>query len=209
MTPLKAIPLAIAGKAVSICLRMVEAPVSLLARAYRLGAANRSLTIPLPVTTQFDGAIRIHGTGDMQVGDHCRLGLGAYFETSGPGRIRMGGRVRINTGCHLVAHAELAIGDDVLIGEYVSIRDADHGTAVDQPMNRQAHRTAAIRIGSNVWIGRGSCVLKGVTIGDGAIIAANSVVTRDIGAMEIHAGVPARLLRRRDVQAGVVADDRG
>ncbi len=185
------------SRSIEIGLYVLGFPLSVLARAYWLGSANRQTICRLPLSTQFDGGIRISGTGNLRLGEYCRFGLNTYFETSGVGRIKLGQRVRVNTGTHLVSHAELTIGDDVLIGEYVSIRDADHGTELGQAMNRQAHRCAAIKIGSNVWIGRGACILKGVTISDGAIIAANSVVTHDVGAMEIHAGAPARLLRKR------------
>jgi acetyltransferase-like isoleucine patch superfamily enzyme len=58
-------------------------------------------------------------------------------------------------------------------------------------------------IGSNVWIGYGACVLRGVTVGDNAIIGTNSVVTRDVPANGVVGGVPAKLLRMRDTPAGL------
>jgi acetyltransferase-like isoleucine patch superfamily enzyme len=197
MNPVEVLPFGITSKVIEIDLRTISFPLAVMTRACWLGSANHVSTHRLPLSTQFDGALRINGTGDLQIGEYCRLELSTYFETSGAGRITLGRRVRVNTGTHLVSHAELTIGDDVLIGEYVSIRDADHGTAPDQAMNQQAHRCAAIKIGNNVWIGRGACILKGVSICDGAIIAANSVVTRDVGELEIHASIPARLLRKR------------
>ncbi len=105
--------------------------------------------------------------------------------------------MRINAGCVLVSYARITIGDDCLIGEYVSIRDANHGLSVGVPMRLQAHRSAPVTIGRNVWIGRGSVVLKGVTIGDGAVVAANSVVSRDVPADAIVVGAPAKLIRMR------------
>lgn len=197
MNPIKSLPLSIISRLIEYGLRAFNSPLKVLRRAYWLGSANRGAATRLPLSTQFDGVIRINGSGQISMGEYCRLGLNSYFETAGIGKITLGDRVRINTGSHLVSHKQLMIGDDVLVGEYVSIRDADHGTAPDQLMNRQAHHTGVIKIGNNVWIGRGVCILRGVTIGDGAIIAANSVVTRDVGAMEIHAGTPARLLRSR------------
>ncbi|NLX05651.1 MAG: hypothetical protein GXY33_10960 [Phycisphaerae bacterium] len=65
------------------------------------------------------------------------------------------------------------------------------------PIGRQGHRSAPIRIGDDVWIGRGAAILEGVAIGRGAVIGANSVVTRDVPSMEVWAGVPARFIRRR------------
>jgi acetyltransferase-like isoleucine patch superfamily enzyme len=104
----------------------------------------------------------------------------------------------VNAGTVLVSYAGVSIGDECLIGEYVSIRDADHGSDAATPMRLQAHRKAPIRIGRDVWIARGAVILKGVTIGDGAIVAANSVVTRDVPALAVVAGAPARIIKYRD-----------
>ena len=117
--------------------------------------------------------------------------------TTGDGSIELGAHVRVNQGCVLVSYAALRIGANALIGEYVSIRDADHGMADGSPIQSQAHTSAPITIGADVWIARGVVVLKGVTIGDGAVIGANSVVTKDVPAMAVAAGVPARVLKMR------------
>ena len=86
----------------------------------------------------------------------------------------------------------------------MSIRDANHGIEHGRPFRTQEHKTDAISIGSDVWIGRGSAILKGVTIGHGAIIGANSVVTHDIPENAIAVGAPARIVRYRgDVIASV------
>ena len=123
-----------------------------------------------------------------------------FFETCEGGTIRLGRHVRVNAGTVLVSYAGVTIGDECLIGEYVSIRDADHGSVPGTPMRSQPHTKAAIRIGRDVWIARGAAVLKGVTIGDGAIIAANSVVTKDVPAMAVVGGIPARVLKYRNGQ---------
>lgn len=152
----------------------------------------------IPLRTQFDGAVHTVGRLNLSLGEHCRLGRGAFFETSGQGRIEIGRHVRINAGCILVAYTLVSIGDNCLIGEYVSIRDANHGTESGMPIRLQPHRTAPIRIGSDVWIGRGVAVLPGVTIGDGAVIGANSVVNKDVPPRVVAAGVPARVIRSLD-----------
>jgi acetyltransferase-like isoleucine patch superfamily enzyme len=161
----------------------------------------RSLTAGrIPVNTQFDGPVIAQPRTRLFLGPHCRLGPGAYFETSDAGRIDIGSHVTINRGCVFVSYARIAIGDDTLIGEYVSIRDANHGTDdTDTPIRLQPHTSSPIIIGRDVWIGRGSCILKGVTIGDGAVIAANSVVTKDVAPRDIVAGAPARLIRNRSI----------
>ncbi|UCD33762.1 MAG: acyltransferase, partial [Desulfobacterales bacterium] len=88
--------------------------------------------------------------------------------------------------------------DWTIVGEFVSIRDANHGMERGEPMRYQPHTSKPIRIGRDVWIARGSCILPGVTIGEGSIIAANSVVTKDIPPYSIAAGVPARVIKNRE-----------
>jgi acetyltransferase-like isoleucine patch superfamily enzyme len=166
-------------------------------RFVRLVRLRASITGKIPATTQFDGPVRAAGHTHLILGKHCRLGRDAFFDTPAGGRIEIGDDVIINRGCVLVSYSHITIGSDTLIGEYVSIRDANHGTDIGLPIRLQPHSSSPILIGSDVWIGRGAIVLKGVTIGDGAIIAANSVVTRDVPPAAIVAGAPAKLLRYR------------
>ena len=168
-------------------------------RFARLLSLQAWSTGEIPVTTQFDGPVRLPQRVAVSMGDHCRLGRDVFMDTPG-GQITLGRHVRINVGCVLVSYAHIRIGDDCLIGEYVSVRDANHSTAPGEPMRLQPHTSAPISIGRNVWIGRGAVVLKGVSIGEGAVVAANSVVTKDVAPYTVVAGVPAR--RIKELQHG-------
>jgi carbonic anhydrase/acetyltransferase-like protein (isoleucine patch superfamily) len=99
------------------------------------------------------------------------------------------GNASFNSRCNINCMKELTVGDDVLVGEETVIRDTDfhHVLTSDKPMAMPVH------IGNHVWIGLRCIILKGVTIGDGAIIAAGSVVTSDIPPHSMAAGVPARV----------------
>ena len=95
-------------------------------------------------------------------------------------------------------NSRVVIGEDCLIAELVSIRDHDHRFAdLDVPIRAQGADVAEVNIGRNVWIGSKATVLKGVTIGDDAIVGAGAVVTRDVPANAIVIGVPARVVRFR------------
>lgn len=134
----------------------------------------------------------------VHVGDRC------VFETniSTSARISVGKDTWISHDCHISSYGTVAIGDHVLIGEFVSLRDATHAYSdLTRPISRQGDIVGSITIEDDVWIGRGVLILGsqgGVVIGRGAIIGANSVVSRSIPPMTIVGGVPARVIRSRD-----------
>jgi acetyltransferase-like isoleucine patch superfamily enzyme len=185
--------------------RSVRSASRLPIRLWRLASLRSQIKGVIPVSTQFDGPATATGMGGIWLGAHCRLGDRTHFDTGEVGKIVLGDRVRINSGGVLVANVGITIGDDTLIGEYVSIRDANHGIAGDGSIRTQPLVAAAITIGSDVWIGRGACILKGVSIGDGAIIGANSVVSRDVPPGLIFAGVPASRIGQRQRQENLDA----
>lgn len=167
------------------------------ARLVRVSRLRSQCAGVIPITTQFDGLAYALQGAQVNLGEYCRLGRGVFFETPLEGTITVGSHVRLNTGTMIVASTEVTIGNDCLIGEYVSIRDGNHGTKMGQAMRLQEEDRAPIHIGDDVWLGRGVVVLKGVTIGGGAIVAANSVVTKDIPENTIAAGSPAVVIKRR------------
>lgn len=137
----------------------------------------------------------------LQLGDDCGLEDGTTFKfdgiwQSGPS-IVMGNRVFVGRNCEFNITLRIEIGDNCLIASGCKFIDHDHGIALNSPMNIQPGTEAAITLGNDVWLGVNVVVLKGVSIGSGAIVAAGAVVTKNIGANEIWAGVPARKLRDR------------
>jgi len=77
--------------------------------------------------------------------------------------------------------------------------DFDHGMVeVERPIREQGIYKRDVNIGHNVWVGYGACILRGVSVGDNSIVGTNSVVTRDVPANAVVAGVPARVIRMRE-----------
>ena len=99
----------------------------------------------------------------------------------------------INSGCCFQDQGGIEIGDDCLIGHQVVIATLNHDPTPDR---RKSMISAPVRIGRNVWIGSHATILPGVTVGDDAIIAAGAVVTKDVPAGTIAAGVPAKTIKR-------------
>jgi acetyltransferase-like isoleucine patch superfamily enzyme len=113
----------------------------------------------------------------------------------------------IGDGCcfgvrnHITAFREIVIGSNVLTGSNVLITDNSHGaftpSDLDLPPRKRTLTTkGGVVIGDNVWMGSNVCIMSGVRIGDGAVIAANSVVTKDVPARSMVAGVPARVVKQ-------------
>lgn len=102
---------------------------------------------------------------------------------------------------HITCINHIEIGEYCLTGKWVTIADNNHGQTDFEslqmaPIRRKIVSKGPISIGKNVWIGDKSTILSGVTIGDGAIIAANSVVTKDVPAYSIVGGNPAKIIRK-------------
>lgn len=106
--------------------------------------------------------------------------------------IRIGRNVFINMGCKFQDQGGITIADGALIGHNVVIATVNHPL---EPSRRGDIVPAPVHIGKGAWIGANATILPGVTVGDGAVVAAASVVTRDVPAGTVVVGSPARVLR--------------
>lgn len=124
------------------------------------------------------------------------VGRNCLFQ--GSGRITFGTRSFCGEGVVIGCNSEVKIGDDVMIAQYVTIRDTDHVIdRVDIPMIEQGIVSNVVTIEDDVWIGHGVSILKGVTVRRGSVIAAGAVVNKSVDAYGIYGGVPARLIKKR------------
>lgn len=114
------------------------------------------------------------------------------FTTDCGKNIHIGKNVFINSGCRFQDQGGITLGDNVLVGHNVVIATLNHGLAAN---DRGSLYPAPVVIGKNVWVGAGAAILPGVTIGENAVIAAGAVVTKDVPANTIVAGVPAKVIK--------------
>jgi acetyltransferase-like isoleucine patch superfamily enzyme len=110
--------------------------------------------------------------------------------------VKIGDRCLIGQGSGIVGHLSIEVGDDVMTGHLVYITDQNHGfDDVSLPIRAQWGTNRAVRIGSGSWIGHGSVILPGASIGRNVVIGANSVVTGTIPDYSVAVGVPAKVIR--------------
>jgi acetyltransferase-like isoleucine patch superfamily enzyme len=133
---------------------------------------------------------RVNAT-DLEIGEQFKIWSG-HRQTliSGWGRIRFGDRCFVNCGAVVIATREVDVGDDVAMGNEVYVMDSNSHGVEGQP-----HVEAPVRIGDGTWLGARAMVLPGVTIGKRVLVAAGSVVTRDVPDDVLVAGNPAKVVR--------------
>lgn len=115
--------------------------------------------------------------------------------------ITIGDNVSIGDFSHITAIDKITIGNGVLTGQFVTITDNSHGAsnlldADIAPTYRELFSKGPVNIEENVWIGEKASIMPGVTIGKGAVVAANAVVTKDVPPYTLVAGVPAKIIKQ-------------
>ncbi|MGM9795277.1 MAG: acyltransferase [Candidatus Aphodosoma sp.] len=150
----------------------------------------------------------LQGTDAISIGDGCSIQenvlIRCYKDLNYQGyssNMIIGNRVSIGANSNISCSNKIVIGDGVVIGRVVFITDNSHGkndtiAELNIPiLERSVVSKGPVIIGKNVWIGERACILPNVTIGDGAIIAANAVVTKDVPPYSVVGGCPAKVLK--------------
>jgi acetyltransferase-like isoleucine patch superfamily enzyme len=166
-------------------------------RGRRFGAFGQNSVICFPPNALFNEEYIHIGQGTL-FGPQITLSAGMV-----PGQemvtdpvIQIGDRCLIGKGSGIVGHLEIVVGDDVWTGHHIYITDQNHGYEdLDLPVSRQMMPERPVSIGDGSWLGHGTVVLPGASIGRHAVIGANSVVTGEIPDNCVAAGVPARVIK--------------
>lgn len=160
---------------------------------------GKNINIKLPIYT--------HGLENVSIGYNLhageRLKLRTFNNWKGNRmnpKIIIGNNVNIESDCHISAIQEVIIEDNVLIASFVFISDHSHGRLAPEemdipPIDRPLFSKGPIKICKNVWLGEKVIVLPGVTIGEGSIVGAGAVVTKDIPPFSVAVGNPARIIK--------------
>jgi acetyltransferase-like isoleucine patch superfamily enzyme len=147
------------------------------------------------------GRARFNWPNRVRLGDECEIEDGVIFKVTQPfnehNYIQLGHKVFVGADCQFNCSTQIIIGNDCLIASNTTFVDAGHENVLGTLINKQPCSFEKIVLGNDVWIGTQCAILKGVTIGNGSIIGAGSVVNKSIPENQIWAGVPARFIRNR------------
>lgn len=153
-----------------------------------------------------DGLLFLGPRLELEIARKARVDFGRFVWIGHGTKIRchegvveIGAKTVMGQECTISAYKRVRIGEQCVIADRAMFIDFDHGVVeVERPIRQQGIYTREVEVGSNVWIGYGACILRGVSVGDNSIVGTNSVVTKDVPANAVVAGVPARIVRMRD-----------
>lgn len=146
--------------------------------------------------------MHICGEDKIFVGDNVIFGKGTAITAFGEGKYKIviGNDSKFGLYNHITSANSVKIGEGLRTGNYVLISDNSHGNPNDKsqiniaPDLREIYSKGGVKIGKNVWIGEKASIMPGVTIGDGVIVGANTVVTHDVPDFTVVAGCPAKII---------------
>ena len=142
--------------------------------------------------------LQIARRGRVDFGRFVWIGDGTKIRCH-EGVVEIGSKTVIGQECTISAYQRVRIGEQCVIADRAMFIDFDHGVVeVERSIRKQGIYKRDVEVGSNVWIGYGACILRGVRVGDNSIVGTNSVVTRDVPANAVVAGIPARVIRMRE-----------
>ena len=165
----------------------------------------RIVFLQCPINVRFGTIGKIVGTRYIKIGNGCYFNDNFYL-TAWKGLENRIPQLAIGDHCvfgaynHVSCANQIKIGNHLLTGKWVTITDNSHGEIsysdlTIPPLSRKLFSKGAVIIGNNVWIGDKATILPGVSIGDGAVVAANAVVTKDVPSYCVVAGAPAKIVK--------------
>jgi acetyltransferase-like isoleucine patch superfamily enzyme len=164
---------------------------------YRARFIGRAVKIDPSSHVSWRSVIRTCGGGSISIGRNCEIHAFAMILTYG-GDIAIGDNCSANPFVVIYGHGGVKIGNGVRIAAHSVIIPANHNVSgARTPLYQSGVTAKGITIGNDVWIGSGARILDGVRIDSNAVVGAGSVVTRSVAAYATVAGVPARMIRKR------------
>jgi acetyltransferase-like isoleucine patch superfamily enzyme len=173
---------------------IVWARVTSELRRHRLSARHN---ISIHPSVDIERGTKFGYDGSVDIAEGCSIGRYSVISPSG-GFVSLGRNSLLNVSVALLGNGGIDIGEDVLVGPNTTIVAANHQFGqTDEPINAQSLSAEGITIHDDVWIGAGCTVLDGITLSEGAVVAAGSIVTSSVPENTVVAGVPAEVIDSR------------
>jgi acetyltransferase-like isoleucine patch superfamily enzyme len=155
---------------------------------------------------QTDGLCFVCPGVKFEIGQRATVSLGRWswigHDTkvrAHEGHVSIGPKSVLGQECTISCYQRVSIGRECIIADRVMMIDFDHGMVeVERPIREQGIYKRDVAVGHNVWIGYGACLLRGVSVGNNAVVGTSAVVTTDVSENAIVGGIPARLIRMRE-----------
>ena len=148
---------------------------------------------------KYNSEFHLTDCAHIEIGNNVVIQDYAFLQLTMPKpKLIIGNDVVIGRHNMITIKGTLSIGDYTRMGAFVQILDQGHGFEKDELIMNQSAVIENVVIGKDCWIGTGAKILKGVNVGNGAIIGANAVITKDVPEYAIVVGVPAKILKYRD-----------
>jgi acetyltransferase-like isoleucine patch superfamily enzyme len=183
--------------------RMITPKYGVLA----LRLLRRRFLTPTGRRMVLEGMLFLGGGVQIEIGKTARVRFGRWVWIGHgtkirchEGEVRIGDKTVLGQECTISAYQHVTIGEQCIIADRVMMIDFDHNvTEVERPIRVQGIYKRDVQVGNNVWIGYGAQILRGVIVGDNAVIGATAVVSKDVPPNAVVAGIPARVIRMREV----------
>jgi acetyltransferase-like isoleucine patch superfamily enzyme len=142
--------------------------------------------------------LEIGRNATLRVGRFAWIGNGSKIRVH-EGEVQIGAKTVMGQECTISAYQRVTIGRECIVADRVMLIDFDHGVVeVERPIRLQGIYKRDVEVGNNVWIGYGACILRGVFVGDNAIVGTSAVVTKTVPDNAVVAGIPAQVIRMRE-----------
>lgn len=158
----------------------------------------RLLGVQIGKKTYIGKGVLIANTSKVKIGNHVRITNHSVINGANNGGTYIGNYVAINRNCWITGGGSIKIMDYAQMGPNCNILSSNHSFKRDELIFNQGSVDKPVLIKEDVWLGANVVVLPGVTIGEGAVVGAGSVVTKDIEPYSIVAGVPAKFIKYRE-----------
>jgi acetyltransferase-like isoleucine patch superfamily enzyme len=133
----------------------------------------------------------------LRLGRWSWIGAGSKIRVH-EGEVSIGAKTVFGQECTISAYQHVSVGRECIIADRVMMIDFDHGMVeTERPIREQGIYKRDLKVGHNCWIGYGACLLRGVTVGENAVIGTSAVVTDDVPANAVVGGIPAKAIRMR------------